>query len=312
MYAPFRKLPANTHGKDYVVGDLHGCYPLLVRLLNAVNFDKSKDRLFSVGDLIDRGPESLRCLELLQEPWFFAVQGNHELMMLNFFYSYIRDGRIDDLEDVNGTGFLDYGGEWVEREFISTEYRMSVAFNRGLALALDMPLMWIVGDGDNRFHVIHAELVRTKYERTEQAVWLDSDIDQWLEQQKIPSDVEDRLYWGRTLMSSQLVSKPSFGTQAGLSPTFCGHTYDVMPRQALSHICLDTGAFVPYLSNAGKDDPSKYGLLLFAIKEKRWVMASSQTDQLRWGALKSQRLRSISDEETTYQSPNSSRNAVNV
>lgn len=287
MYAPIRKLAANAHGKDYVVGDIHGCYSLLLRLLNAVNFDKSKDRLFSVGDLIDRGPESLRCLALLQEPWFFAVQGNHELMMLNFFYSYIRDGRINDLDDVNGTGFLDYGGEWVEREFMPTEYRMSGAFNIGLALTLDMPLMWIVGDGDNRFHVIHAELVRSNPSKTEKVVWLDCDIDQWFEQQQIPSDAEDRLYWGRTLMSSRLVDSSSFRIQAGLSTTFCGHTYDVMPRQALSHICLDTGAFVSYLSNTGKDDPNKYGLLLFAVNEKRWVKASDLDGQLRWGVVES-------------------------
>jgi len=51
------KLPTNQAGKDYVIGDLHGCYELLERLLDAVGFDKSKDRLFSVGDLIDRGPD---------------------------------------------------------------------------------------------------------------------------------------------------------------------------------------------------------------------------------------------------------------
>jgi len=61
---PILKLPTNTTGKDFVVGDLHGCYDLLESLLGAVSFDKSKDRLFSVGDLIDRGPNSLRCLRI--------------------------------------------------------------------------------------------------------------------------------------------------------------------------------------------------------------------------------------------------------
>src|SRR5690606_507611 len=41
-----------------------------------------RDRIISVGDFVDRGPESLQCLRLLRQPWFHAVQGNHENMML--------------------------------------------------------------------------------------------------------------------------------------------------------------------------------------------------------------------------------------
>ena len=46
-------------------------------------FDKERDRLFSVGDLLDRGPNSEECMALLDEPWFFTVLGNHEYMMIN-------------------------------------------------------------------------------------------------------------------------------------------------------------------------------------------------------------------------------------
>ena len=115
MSTTIQKLPSNTRGTDYVIGDLHGCFSLLERLLGEVHFDKSRDRLFSVGDLIDRGPESLRCLQLLAEPWFYAVQGNHENMMLNFFLPYLTSGKLKRLVDGTGTGFLDYGGDWVER-----------------------------------------------------------------------------------------------------------------------------------------------------------------------------------------------------
>lgn len=52
--------------------------------LSYVGFDTAKDRLFSVGDLIDRGPKSLQCLKLLDAPWFFAVRGNHEQMMIDW------------------------------------------------------------------------------------------------------------------------------------------------------------------------------------------------------------------------------------
>lgn len=75
------KFEINEAGTDYVVGDIHGCYTLLMQRLTEIGFDKTKDRLFSVGDLVDRGPESFNCLSLPYEPWFFAVRGNHELLM---------------------------------------------------------------------------------------------------------------------------------------------------------------------------------------------------------------------------------------
>ncbi|SDM28037.1 serine/threonine protein phosphatase 1 [Modicisalibacter muralis] len=68
----------NRSGSDYVVGDIHGCYDQLMQAMRSVGFDQARDRLFSVGDLIDRGPRSLDCLNLVHEPWFHAVRGNHE------------------------------------------------------------------------------------------------------------------------------------------------------------------------------------------------------------------------------------------
>lgn len=76
-----QKFIRNEFGTDYVVGDIHGCYELLMSRLKEIGFDKAKDRLFSVGDLVDRGPDSFNCLSLPYEPWFFGVRGNHELLM---------------------------------------------------------------------------------------------------------------------------------------------------------------------------------------------------------------------------------------
>ena len=73
----------NTKGRDFVVGDLHGNYDLLVKEMKVIDFDKSKDRMFSVGDLIDRGMQNERCLKLATESWFHAVKGNHEQMMID-------------------------------------------------------------------------------------------------------------------------------------------------------------------------------------------------------------------------------------
>jgi len=57
-------------------------YSLLISSLDSVNFDASKDRCFSVGDLIDRGPQSKECLPFLDENWFNPVRGNHEQLLI--------------------------------------------------------------------------------------------------------------------------------------------------------------------------------------------------------------------------------------
>lgn len=67
----------------FVVGDLHGCYTLLMSELEKASFDPERDLLISVGDLVDRGAENVECLELITMPWFRAVRGNHEQMMID-------------------------------------------------------------------------------------------------------------------------------------------------------------------------------------------------------------------------------------
>lgn len=72
----------NKKGRDFVVGDIHGRYDLLRTEMKNHNFDKKRDRVFSVGDIINRGPDSLKCLKLLNKSWFFMVLGNHEEVMV--------------------------------------------------------------------------------------------------------------------------------------------------------------------------------------------------------------------------------------
>lgn len=74
----------NTTGRDFAVGDIHGCFKLLEATLDNIGFDRTKDRLFSVGDLVDRGPDSELALDWIDEPWFHAVRGNHEDMAIRY------------------------------------------------------------------------------------------------------------------------------------------------------------------------------------------------------------------------------------
>lgn len=53
--------------------------------MHALGFDRAKDRVIAVGDVIDRGPGVLDGLKLLGEPWFYSVQGNHERMLIDAY-----------------------------------------------------------------------------------------------------------------------------------------------------------------------------------------------------------------------------------
>lgn len=98
----FKRFEINHNGRDLIVGDVHGYFSKLQKALDAVQFDPQKDRLFSVGDLIDRGPQSERVLQWLMQPWFHAVRGNHEQIAMEYL-----DGLIP------AEIYADNGGEWL-------------------------------------------------------------------------------------------------------------------------------------------------------------------------------------------------------
>jgi len=99
MSLPIQHFGLNIRGRDFAVGDIHGHFTLLQETLTRAGFNPAQDRLFSVGDLVDRGPESLHALQWLQQPWFHAVRGNHE----DYVYRY----RTVDREN-----WVRNGGSW--------------------------------------------------------------------------------------------------------------------------------------------------------------------------------------------------------
>lgn len=84
----------------YLIGDLQGCYDELQQLLERISFDEKKDRLGFVGDLVNRGPQSLatlRFVKALKNP--IIVLGNHDLYLLALGYGFI-DKTNSSLDEV--------------------------------------------------------------------------------------------------------------------------------------------------------------------------------------------------------------------
>ena len=74
-------------GRDIVVGDVHGCFRTLERALGEIAFDPARDRLFGVGDLVNRGPHSADAVEWLESRFDAVTLGNHDVAVRSWFRS---------------------------------------------------------------------------------------------------------------------------------------------------------------------------------------------------------------------------------
>ena len=79
----------------YAIGDLQGCYDPFRRLLDAIRFEPAKDTLWLVGDLVNRGPKSLKTLRFVREldDSVVMVLGNHDLHLLALEAGVLRFGK---------------------------------------------------------------------------------------------------------------------------------------------------------------------------------------------------------------------------
>ena len=189
------QLPVNERGRDFVVGDVHGFTSQLLHELRALSFDFSTDRLICTGDVIDRGPESMQALDLLQQPWFFSVLGNHEVLMLSAMkYANSNDRMV----------WLKNGGEWIASAPPAL-WPMWFELLESLPLGIE-----VVSRSGRRYGVVHA----------------DYPLADWRLFGQLSDDDVQRCVWSRRHFESR-----SAHTVAGVDVLVHGHS--VTPDAAL-------------------------------------------------------------------------------
>jgi serine/threonine protein phosphatase 1 len=262
--------PAAQAGRDFVVGDMHGCIEPFWRLLSQVAFNPEIDRVFSVGDLIDRGPDSWACLRLLKMPWFFACLGNHEALLL----AHLRDPRA----------WRAYDEAWLYHPSRSLQDRQ--VFAEAWIPELErLPAVHVVGrDSAERFQVVHAELLEEGVSVT------DAMIDAWSFQS--PTQALERATYGRSLITAYRNDKPVRRAHDPnrMSPTYCGHTILPSPAWLAGQAFIDTGAFLAHdthLDDEGQESltqtrPREPGLVLVEpVADRAWFAPTPKGSAVR-------------------------------
>lgn len=101
----------------YAIGDIQGCYSALRRLLDKIDFEPARDRLWLVGDLVNRGPQSLEVLRFVKNlgPRAVTVLGNHDLHLLVVEAGHVQAHRGDTLEAILKAPDRDELIDWLRR-----------------------------------------------------------------------------------------------------------------------------------------------------------------------------------------------------
>lgn len=252
-----KTVKANVDGRDFIIGDLHGCFDELINLLNFVKFNKNKDRLFSTGDLIDRGPKSKECMELLNTNWFFPILGNHEDLLIN---------KLKLIED----------GE--DQELTKEEKETIEIYEPYMEKILNMPIIYEINHLiHNKIFIVHAEIlpehlfdIENENSNQEYQRYLNSmkkyDFSTQLlnffekcKNENLENNLKQKLIWSRKNATNFYKehkdkienSDFSFLLNESLDQNikiFCGHNVVPFPMKIGQQYYIDTGSALGYSS----------------------------------------------------------------
>jgi serine/threonine protein phosphatase 1 len=209
---PFKFYNKNPIGRDFVVGDLHGMFSLLESQLESLNFSPEIDRVFSVGDLIDRGPESYRVLEFLDKPWFHAIKGNHEMMLIEAKHKKTN----------YGSWIEKYGGAWWEDVDPATQDQIRERLE-------ELPVALEIENEDGNIGVVHADV---PVGLTWQEIIHDINNDE---------EIRDYLMWSRNRYKYIQLTGETVDVE-GIRLVVMGHMPASKPLHVNNVYYIDTGA----------------------------------------------------------------------
>lgn len=152
----------------FVVGDIHGCFEELMVALNAAGFNFENDLCICVGDLVDRGDQSVTCVNLLKEPWLKSVKGNHEDFCIQGFSDY----KVEFYHKMEVNG-----GEWFYQ--LEEEDRERIA-NR----LVQLPLVIELAYKGKKYGFVHADVAVQDWELFKEMVIQDDEVNGYTVRQR--------------------------------------------------------------------------------------------------------------------------------
>ena len=199
-------------GKLYAVGDIHGCYNLLMSRLEEINFDFENDLLVAVGDLVDRGTQNIECIELLSKPWFTSVRGNHEDLCIGGLHneSYKRCHVAN-------------GGEWFYMLDGQAMYNIAKTF-AGLPVVLE------VNHNGKKFGFVHGHIEQNNWDEFKET---------FTQEPTAFRDPSELAMWGRERLDEE---KKQYTHVTGVDAVIMGHTVTQKPWKRDNCYWIDTGA----------------------------------------------------------------------
>jgi serine/threonine protein phosphatase 1 len=202
-------------GNVYVVGDIHGCYNLLMNHLNTIGFDFKNDLLIAVGDLVDRGVQNLECVSLLDETWFTSIRGNHEELCIH--------GRYDQsYKDCH----ISNGGQWFYDLDQKTQHKIAEKFTK-------LPVVLEVNHGGKKYGFVHGHIEQNDWEQFKasfKALYRDNPT---------MRDPFELALWGRDRIDTD---NKKYTHVTGVDQVFMGHTVVLKPFKRDNCYYIDTGA----------------------------------------------------------------------
>lgn len=138
----------------YMIGDVQGCDEALGRLLDEIDFSPSRDTLYLLGDLVNRGPASLKVLRRLiaLEASAHCLLGNHDLHLLAAAHGVRKPHRSDTVDDILTAPDRDALLDWLRQ-------RPMALFEHGwLMVHAGVLPQWDVADTLARAHEVESVL----------------------------------------------------------------------------------------------------------------------------------------------------------